>query len=68
MKVRVRALLLAAAVLMIAAPGCGKKNTDDKSKAAAETATRLAPTVRFAQVEENMHAPTQEVRGSLAAG
>lgn len=67
MKVRARITLLVAAVLMITAPGCGKKNADDKSKAAAETTTKAAPTVRFAKVEEKMLAPTLEVSGSLAA-
>lgn len=67
MKVRARAILLAVAVLTIAAPGCGKKNTEDKSKAAAETTTRAAPTVHFAKVEEKLLAPTLEVSGSLVA-
>jgi len=68
MKVRARVTLLAAAVLMITAPGCGKKNAEDKSKTAAESTTRAAPpTVRFAKVEEKMLAPTLEVSGSLAA-
>lgn len=67
MMVRARVMLLAAAVLMLTAPGCGKKNTDDKSKTAAETAVKTAPAVRFAKVEEKMLAPTLEVSGSLAA-
>lgn len=67
MKVRARAILLAVAVVAITAPGCGKKNTEDKSKAAAETTTRAAPTVRFAKVEEKLLAPTLEVSGSLVA-
>lgn len=67
MKVRARVTLLVAAVLMITAPGCGKKNTDDKSKTAAESTTRAAPTVHFGKVEEKMLAPTLEVSGSLAA-
>ena len=67
MMVRARVILLAAAVLMISAPGCGKKNADDKSKAVAETTTRAAPTVHFAKIEEKMLAPTLEVSGSLAA-
>ena len=67
MKVRARAMLPVVAVLLIATPGCGKKNTDDKSKAAAETTTRAAPTVRFAKVEEKLLAPTLEVSGSLVA-
>ncbi|HRI62810.1 MAG TPA: efflux RND transporter periplasmic adaptor subunit [Polyangium sp.] len=67
MKVRARITLLVAAVLMITASGCGKKNADDKSKAAVETTTKAAPTVRFAKAEEKMLAPTLEVSGSLAA-
>jgi multidrug efflux pump subunit AcrA (membrane-fusion protein) len=68
MMVRARVILLAAAVLMITAPGCGKKNAEDKSKTAAESTTRAAPpTVRFGKVEEKMLAPTLEVSGSLAA-
>jgi RND family efflux transporter MFP subunit len=67
MKVRARVMLLTAAVLTISTAGCGKKNTDDKSKAAAETATRAAPAVHFVKVEEKMLAPTLEVSGSLAA-
>ena len=67
MKVRARAMLLAAAVFMITAPGCGKKNAEDKSKVAAETTTKTAPSVHFAKVEEKMLAPTLEVSGSLAA-
>jgi RND family efflux transporter MFP subunit len=67
MKVRARVMLMTAAVLMVSVAGCGKKNTDDKSKAAAQTTTQAAPTVRFAKVEEKMLAPTLEVSGSLAA-
>jgi len=60
-------MLLAAAVFMITAPGCGKKNAEDKSKVAAETTAKTAPSVHFAKVEEKMLAPTLEVSGSLAA-
>lgn len=68
MKVRARVTLLVAAVLMITAPGCGKKNAEDKSKTAAESTTRATvPTVHFGKVEEKMLAPTLEVSGSLAA-
>jgi RND family efflux transporter MFP subunit len=68
MMVRARVMLLAAAALMITAPGCGKKNADDKSsKAAVETTAKATPTVRFAKIEEKMLAPTLEVSGSLAA-
>lgn len=67
MMVRARVMLLAAAALMISAPGCGKKNAEDKSKAVAETTTRTAPAVHFAKVEEKMLASTLEVSGSLAA-
>ncbi len=67
MKVRARVLLVAGGMLMMSATACGRKNAEDKPKAAAETTTQTAPSVHFAKVEEKLLAPTLEVSGTLAA-